>query len=276
SKPPAKLSPEQLSQYKHGQEIYQALCFACHGADGKGTALPGADGITLAPSFLDSAVLAGHRDLAPKVVLYGLTGPINGKAYPGEMIAMASNGDAWVAAVLSYIRNSFGNQLGFITEAEVARVREETGARTKPWTMEELLASVPQTLANREQWKLTASDGAKDLKFAVDGDSSTRYTTGKSMAPGMWVQIELPEKTKLAGVILDAATSRNDFPRGFEVTLSEDGKKWNKPVAKGKGETARTEIDFDAQTAKFVRITQTGSHKLFWSIHELDVLGAAD
>ena len=127
-----------------------------------------------------------------------------------------------------------------------------------------------------QQWKLTASDGAKDLKFAVDGDSSTRYTTGKSMAPGMWVQIELPEKTKLAGVILDAATSRNDFPRGFEVTLSEDGKKWNKPVAKGKGETARTEIDFDAQTAKFVRITQTGSHKLFWSIHELDVLGAAD
>ncbi len=272
-KPPAKLSPEQLTQYKHGQEIYQALCFACHGADGKGMKVPGAD-ITLAPSFVGSKILA-HRNLAPKVVLYGLTGPIDGKTYPGEMIAMASNGDAWIADVLSYLRNSFGNQMGFVSEGEVTRTREETEGRTKPWTVEELLASVPQTLGNRNKWKLTASNGEKDLKNAIDGNLSSRYTTGKSMAPGMWVQIELPSETKIAGLILDAGSSRNDYPRGFEVTLSTDGKTWTKRVAKGKGKTAKTVIEFNEKPARFIKITQTGSDRLFWSIHELDVLEAA-
>lgn len=278
SKPSAKLSKEQLIQYKEGQKIYEALCFSCHGADGKGMKLPGTD-LTLAPSFVGSPVLNGHRDLAPKVVLHGLTGPIEGKTYPGEMIAMGSNGDKWIADVLSFVKNSFGNQLGFVSEAEIARIRKETESRTKPWTFEELLSSVPQVLPNRAQWKLTASDNAKDLKYAIDDDLSTRYTVGKSMKPGMWVQIELPEKTEITGIILDAATSRNDYPRGYEVVFSDDGKTWSKPVAKGKakdkGEPSKTIIEFKAQPTKFIKITQTGSHRLYWSIHELDVLGAA-
>ncbi len=275
-KAPPKLKPEELALFKEGQVIYESLCFACHGADGKGMAVPGANGMTLAPSFVGSKILNGHRDLASKVVLHGLTGPIEGKTYPGEMIAMATNGDAWIAAVLSYVRNSFGNQLGFIKEAEVTRVREENEGRTKPWTMEELLASVPQTLGNRKDWKLTASDNSKELKLAIDGNLTSRYTTGRSMKEGMWVQIELPEVTDVTGVILNAASSRGDYPRGYKIEVSKDGKDWGKPVAKGKGSVPRTEVGFDKTVpAKFIRITQTGSHRLYWSIHELDVLKAA-
>ncbi|MDF1861446.1 MAG: discoidin domain-containing protein [Verrucomicrobiales bacterium] len=273
---PPKLTPEQLTQYKNGQTIYGALCFACHGADGKGMKIPGGDNITLAPSFADSAILTGHRELGTKVVLHGLTGPIKGKAYPGEMISMASNGDQWVADVLSYVRNSFGNQLGFISKDEVTRIREENADRTTPWTEQELFASVPRALPNRSEWKLSASDGAKDLKYAIDGALHTRYTTGKSMASGMWVQIELPEPANVAGLILDAAKSRNDYPRGYRIELSNDGQKWGRAVAKGKGETAKTQIEFPAQEAKFIKITQTGENRLYWSIHDLEVLKAPE
>ncbi len=272
-KAPKKLNPEQLAQYKEGQTVYQALCFACHGADGQGQKLPGTE-LTLAPSFLDSAILKGHRDLSTKVVLHGLTGPIEGKTYPGEMIAMASNGDAWVAAVLSYIRNSFGNDLGFVSEAEVARIREENQDRTKPWTMEELFASVPQTLKNRKQWKLTANHNPQELKYAIDDDIKSRYTTKTNRIPGMWVQIELPEVTALTGLILDAGKSRGDFPKGYEVEISSDGEVWQR-IAKGKGVSARTVIDFAEQPARFIKITQTAASGGYWSIHELDVIGGA-
>lgn len=273
---PPKLSPEQLSQYKAGQTIYASLCFACHGGDGKGTPIPGGQDLRLAPSLVESAILQGHRDLATKVVLHGITGPIEGKTYPGEMIGMSSNGDEWVASVLSYVRNSFGNQLGFISEEEVKRVREANSGRELPWTEPELHASVPQALPDRSGWKLSASHKGGDAKNAIDGNLSTRYTTGESMQPGMWFQIELPEVSDVAGLILDAARSRNDYPRGCEIELSTDGKNWSKPIKKKEEKVSRVAVEFPKQPAKFIKITQTGQHRLFWSIHDLQVLQAPE
>lgn len=269
--PPDKLKPEQLAQFRKGEVIYKGLCFACHGADGKGMAVPGLDGVTMAPPFVGSKILSGHRELAIKVLLHGLAGPIDGKTYPAEMVPMASNGDAFIADVLSFVRNSFGNRLGFISEAEVTAVRKAVGERNTPWTFEEVTASVPNVLPDRKRWKLTASHKPRDAKRMTDGDLGSRYTTGKSMAPGMWVQVELPRTTRVAGLILDAASSRSDYPRGYLVELSEDGRNWRQ-AAKGTGKTARTEIEFDPQPARHLRITQTGKHRLFWSIHELDIL----
>ncbi len=269
-----KVSPEQLSLYKEGKTIYGALCFSCHGSDGKGMPIPGGDDLRLAPSLVSSEIIHGHRDLAPKVVLHGLTGPVEGKTYPGEMIAMASNGDRWVASVLSYIKNSFGNQAGFLTEADVKRIREENADRKTPWTEATLLASVPQVIPNRTNWKLTASHKEGDCSKAIDGNLGTRYTTGKSMAPGMWFQVELPEPTKIAGVILDAAGSKNDYPRGCDIECSVDGKNWTK-IKKKEEKSSKITVEFPEQEAKFVKITQTGSNRLFWSIHDLQLLKAA-
>jgi hypothetical protein len=209
-------------------------------------------------------------------VLHGISGPIEGKTYSGEMIAMDSNNDRWIAAVMSYTRNSFGNQQSFIDEKLVKRVRKENKDRTKPWTEAELLASVPQTLQNRKSWKLTASHGAGDLPKAVDGNLSTRYTTGQSMSPGMWIQIELPEPAEVTGLVLDAAGSGGDFPRGLEIQMSTDGKKWSEAIGQPEVKSLRVEIELPGQTAKYIRITQTGRHKLYWSIHDLQVLHAPE
>ena len=273
---PPKLSKEELTLYKDGQTIYASLCFACHGADGKGTSIPGGDDLRLAPSLVDSKILKGHRELATKVVLHGLTGPINGKTYPGEMISMESNGDKWIASVLSYLRNSFGHQLGFLTESEVATVRAASLDRKTPWTEAELLASVPQIITNRDKWKVTASANPNDAKKAIDGDLKSRYTTGGSMKPGMWYQIELPEITEISGVVLDAASSRNDYPRGCDVEFSADGKNWSNPINKEEEKASKITVDCPTQKAKFIKITQTGKNRLHWSIHDLHVLKAAE
>jgi len=156
----------------------------------------------------------------------------------------------------------------------VAKVRAATKDRTQPWTIGELRAALPLPLANRKEWKITASHKPADVAAAIDGKAETRYTTGKSQEPGMWFQIELPQETSLVGVQLDSVKSANDYPRGYKLELSTDGQAW-KQVAAGKGIPGVTDIQFPAAKAKFVRITQTGAvGGLFWSIHEVQVFAA--
>jgi hypothetical protein len=62
------------------------------------------------------------------------------------MIPMAANDDRWIASVLSYVRNSFGNRAGFVRPEDVARARVATTQRTQPWTVEELRAATPKPI----------------------------------------------------------------------------------------------------------------------------------
>ena len=124
-----------------GEVGYKSLCFACHGNEGRGTpaeGLPG--GATLAPPLAGSPVVLGPPEQSILVLLHGLTGPVDDKTYVTQMVPMASNSDRWIASVLSYIRNSFGNQASFITEKDVARVRAATVDRKTPPTREEVKA----------------------------------------------------------------------------------------------------------------------------------------
>jgi mono/diheme cytochrome c family protein len=259
---------------ERGDEIFKELCFACHNPDGKGTPIEGKPGLTLAPPLAGSRTVTGHKDGLIHVLLKGMAGPINGKVYDSQMVPMESNDDEWIAAIASYVRNSFGNRSSTVTPQEVAKVRAESKVRTEPWTIEELMAVLPQApLGGRNKWKLTASHNVKNLDKALDGNPTSRWDTSAFQVPGMWLQVELPKETDIAGLVLDTAGSAGDYPRGYEVRVSLDGKEWGKPVVTGKGTTAMTEIQFAPMKAKFIRIDQTGEVKgLFWSIHELDIL----
>ena len=277
--PPAgglALTAGQQKIYKTGETAFKTLCATCHGADGQGLPMAGAaPGAMLAPPLAGSKTINGHHDGGIKVLLHGLVGDIDGKKYEGQMIPMATNDDAWIAGVLSYVRTNFGNHAGLVSPEDVAALRAATKSRKPSWTITELRASLPQVLTNRKEWKLTASHGAQTCAAAVDGDMGTRYSTGTPQVPGMWFQIELPQETSVAGVVLDTEKSGNDFPRGYEVALSADGKNWGKPVATGHGQGPFTEIAFSSAPARFIRITQTGSEGgVFWSIHELQILTA--
>ncbi|YCM43842.1 discoidin domain-containing protein [Verrucomicrobiaceae bacterium 227] len=259
---------------EHGQEIYQQLCFSCHGADGKGTPMPGQAGHKLAPSFVNSPRLLGNHDTAIRTLLHGLTGPLDGKEYEGLMVSMATNDDQWLADVTTYIRNSFGNKEGLTQPRDVAKLRKKHSSRKEPWIQAELEQLSPPILGNEKNWKLTSSHGEGSLGSAIDRDLNSRYTTSATQTPGMWVQIELPREATISALTLDAGNSTRDYPRGYEVTVSNDGKKWSKPVAKGKGNGALTQIKLPDTKARFIRITQTGKDGgLYWSIHELKIAG---
>lgn len=130
-----------------------------------------------------------------------------------------------------------------------------------------------QPLANKAQWKATAKCKPELAPLAIDGNLSTRYTTGASQSPGQWFTVELPEEALLSGLILNAGGSRQDYPRGYTVEVSANGADWGTPVAQGWGSESPTYIEWPPVKAKFVRITQTGHDSvLFWSIHDLNLL----
>lgn len=120
-----------------GKVVYEQVCALCHGVDGAGK--PGQ-----APTFIQSEwVLTENVGSLIRIPLQGLDGPIevNGETWNLNMAAMgASLNDADLAAVLSYMRNAWGNEAPFITPEQVAEVRAETQGRTQPWSAAELKA----------------------------------------------------------------------------------------------------------------------------------------
>ena len=202
--------------------------------------------------------------------------------------------DEWIAGIASYVRTSFGNSGGMVTPADVARVRAETAARTTPWTIPELEASLPRPL-DSQQWKLTASHGAETASGAV---TLRGWSSGAPQAQGMWFAVELPQPAVVTELQFDsisddsarrhAVAAPSDrprramspvvrLPRGYSVQVSTDGTTWSKPVAEGKGEGAHTTITFAPTRARFVRITQTDTvaDAPAWSIRNLRIYEAA-
>ena len=268
-----EFTAEEQKRLAQGATIYNQLCFTCHGLNGRGTPLQGGKpGETMAPSFSGSQYAAGFPDRIINIVLKGLEGPLDGKTYTAQMVPMESNNDEWIAAVTSFIRTHFGNHAGMISPADVARARAAAKKRRQPWRIDELLAAMPQPLTNRSTWEVTASHNAASARNAIDGDIATRFDTSIPQVPGMWFQIKLPQATEIIGLELDAASSTRDYPRGYKVELSEDGRNWGQPAAIGHGIGPLTEISFPPARTQFIRITQTGSVPgLYWSIHELQV-----
>ena len=190
------------------------------------------------------------------------------------MLPLGANNDEWIASVSTYVRNSFGNKGGPITKEFVAGIRKQSADRLLPWTESELEELEPPLMPDRKKWKLTASHGSEKLGGCVDGNGKSRYDTGASQVPGMWVKVELPSVSKVNRIQLDSKHSTRDYPRGYQVESSVDGKKWSEPLAIGVGKHPMTDISFPTTEAKFLKITQTGKvNGLYWSIHEMQIFG---
>ena len=188
-----------------GESVYRELCFSCHGADGKGAPMAGAtDGMLLAPPLGGSARVTGHRDYVIKVLLHGLTGPLDGTTYGGGgvMVPMGTNTDEWIADVASYVRNSFGNTGSLVTPEQVASVRKAANRRS-PWTLAELDPTIPKLIGNAAQWKATASHNETAAANPLAGTG--RWDTGAAQAPGQWYQVELPEAASIAEIQIETA-----------------------------------------------------------------------
>ena len=125
---------EPIHRTTDGEAVYLAKCVSCHMIDGKGIA-------GVFPPLNNTSWVTGDKGRLIRVVLDGLSGPVEvqGETYAGIMSGWkAILSDEEVAAVLTYIRESFGNDASPVKTAEVALVRNTSKQRSKPWTAAEL------------------------------------------------------------------------------------------------------------------------------------------
>jgi mono/diheme cytochrome c family protein len=120
-----------------GLAVYnRPTCVTCHGAGGAGA--PG----QFPPLANSEWVVAKDPGRIIRIVLDGAAGPMTvaGVTYNGAMVPWRpSLNDEEIALVLSYVRNSWGNNAPPVTTEEVAKIRKETEGRATPWTQDELL-----------------------------------------------------------------------------------------------------------------------------------------
>ena len=158
------LSKDDKKLYDKGKEVYfrEAHCVTCHQADGRGAEMPKEAGkpvrgayppLGRTPGYPSNGWLDGDTDRSIKIVLNGLYGTqmVDGKTY-GDIAtgqpAMTGLGqlmnDDEVAAVLTYVRQSFGNNLPPVKAAQVKKVRAEIKDKNNaPYTVEEVLKQHP-------------------------------------------------------------------------------------------------------------------------------------
>ncbi|MCB9917924.1 MAG: dehydrogenase [Planctomycetes bacterium] len=128
------LTPDQERLFKLGKHYFVAHCVQCHQADGRGQ-------VGLAPSLHDSPIVLGPAARQIRVVLHGLTGPVEiaGKTQELTMEPLGPKlNDRQIAAILTFTRRTWGHTATAVDPQEVARARSATDERKLPWTREEL------------------------------------------------------------------------------------------------------------------------------------------
>jgi mono/diheme cytochrome c family protein/glucose/arabinose dehydrogenase len=138
------LKGKDFERFNQGKTIFskEGYCITCHQADGKG--LP-ASGF---PPLSGTAWVTGNEDRLIKVILKGLMGPleINGKNYDGQVPMTPFGGllnDEEVAAVATYVRNSFGNSASVVQPEKVKLIRSALKGKKDFYQSAKLLKEHP-------------------------------------------------------------------------------------------------------------------------------------
>jgi glucosylceramidase len=104
---------------------------------------------------------------------------------------------------------------------------------------------------------------------AVDGDASTRYSSGTAQAAGQYLQVDFGKPVAARRVVFDTGASTGDYPRGYTVATSRDGVTWTTAVASGTGTGQFTTADLTGAPVRYVRLTLTAASGSWWSVADV-------
>ncbi|MHC5114621.1 MAG: DUF7133 domain-containing protein [Planctomycetota bacterium] len=127
------VTEEDRVAFERGRRLYGLYCAVCHQVSGRGQ--PG-----VAPTLHGTEMTLGPPGRLTRIVMNGMTGPVevNGQKFNALMPPAPIYGDDAMAALLTYIRQAWGNDGEAVTSEDVAAVREATRSRRTPWTWAEL------------------------------------------------------------------------------------------------------------------------------------------
>jgi hypothetical protein len=122
--------------------------------------------------------------------------------------------------------------------------------------------------ANRTGWIATASVYNENANQSLDGDIETRWSTMSSkQVPGQWYCVDMLVPQNFNGIYLES--NGNSYrPAAITVAVSNDSMIWTDVAS----DINVTLLAFEKQTARYLRITQTGTSSSSWRIADFTLL----
>ena len=118
---------QQQALFATGKGVYDQLCVGCHMAAGEGAP-------NVAAALAGSRFVNGPATLSARILLAGKEGSIGLMPPIGATMT-----DEELAAILTFIRGSFGNTASPVAPAEAKEWRTMYAFRKLPWTEPELI-----------------------------------------------------------------------------------------------------------------------------------------
>jgi len=121
-------------------------------------------------------------------------------------------------------------------------------------------------------WSISGSPN-RDIANIFDNDPSTRWSTRGQQDPGadQYIEINFNTVKTFNTIVIDSTEYPDDYPRGYDVLVSQDGSNWATIVSDYAYLENEIEIVVPVQSVQYLRIVQTGSARNWWSIGELTI-----
>ncbi|MNF87815.1 Sialidase precursor [compost metagenome] len=121
-------------------------------------------------------------------------------------------------------------------------------------------------------WTVTANPtGSDTASNMLDNNLLTRWSTGAAQTAGQYFTVDMGASQTFSQIVMDTNGS-SDYARGYEVYVSNNGSTWGSPIASGIGSGPTIVVNFAAQTARYIKVVQTGTALAnYWSVHEFNV-----
>lgn len=151
---------------KVGEKVFNGNCAQCHLQTGLGQAGQ------FPPLVASEWVLENPHRLS-HILMRGIQGTIHvkGAVYNNQMPAWNTLKDEQIAAVLTYIRQAWGNTAPPITKEQIAEARKESEGHTEAYTEAELQKIAPKDEAGPPQ-KQTAGPAAGTTKTTAPANGN--------------------------------------------------------------------------------------------------------
>ena len=123
---------DPASVIARGKRMY-VQCLSCHQANGRGL-------YPVYPPLVDSEFVLGDPARLASIIMHGLEGPIEvlGRRYNQQMPPVPIKDDEDIAAVMTYVRQAWGNDAPPVGPDLVGEVRAATSGRGRPLTSADL------------------------------------------------------------------------------------------------------------------------------------------
>jgi hypothetical protein len=130
-------------------------------------------------------------------------------------------------------------------------------------------ATLTGTQLARTGWAASTNTSGDPAANAIDGNLTTRFSSGAAQVPGQDLVINLGSAQTFTELDMEVPNSAGDYARGYQVEVSANGTTWTS-VATCTGAGSSEVVSFPAQTAQYVQVALTQSvSPNWWSVDEL-------